>query len=419
MVVTFKNSNLDFHIEAPPSKSIYHRELIVSFLCGNYEHLECLEGDSDDIKATKDILRSLHEVMEGNVPEGKIDGDGFLHLFCNESGSTLRLLIPIVAALFLGEGRERYGLSGLVFETAGRLFDRPIDELQEAVKPHGLMVVKNSETRSIKVTGEMTSGEYFIDGSRSSQSISGLLIALSILDKPSSVNVISEMSSKYYIGLTEHTLEKYGCPVERDGKSFYPKAGSLAGNDKNRVIPEFKVEGDWSNGAFLLCMKRWSGITVGNLYSDSRQGDRAIVDFLELVDSDDSPAEVTWDCSDIPDITPYMAMVAPFEFAKITFTGISRLRIKESDRVKATREMLSAIGVRTEETDDTLTVYEYESPSNKELEEPIKLSSYHDHRMAMCAILLSVILKKKVDIDDIWCIRKSYPEFLELLDISE
>lgn len=419
MVVTFKNSNLDFHIEAPPSKSIYHRELIVSFLCGNYEHLECLEGDSDDIKATKSILKSLYEVMEGNVPEGKIDGDGFLHLFCNESGSTLRLLIPVVAAFLLGDGRERYGLSGLVFETAGRLFDRPIDELQEAVKPHGLMVVKNSETRSIKVTGEMTSGEYFIDGSRSSQSISGLLIALSILDKPSSVSVISEMSSKYYIGLTEHTLEKYGCPVERDGKSFYPKAGSLAGNDKNRVIPEFKVEGDWSNGAFLLCMKRWSDITVGNLYSDSRQGDRAIVDFLELVDSDGSPAEVTWDCSDIPDITPYMAMVAPFEFAKITFTGISRLRIKESDRVKATREMLSAIGVRTEETDDTLTVYEYESPSNKELEEPIKLSSYHDHRMAMCAILLSVILKKKVDIDDIWCIRKSYPEFLELLDISE
>ena len=419
MVVTFKNSNLDFHIEAPPSKSIYHRELIVSFLCGNYEHLEFLEGDSDDIKATKGILKSLQEVMEGNVPEGKIDGDGFLHLFCNESGSTLRLLIPVVAAFLLGEGRERYGLSGLVFETAGRLFDRPIDELQEAVKPHGLMVVKNSETRSIKVTGEMTSGEYFIDGSRSSQSISGLLIALSILDKPSSVNVISEMSSKYYIGLTEHTLEKYGCPVEKDGKTFYPKAGSLAGNDKNRVIPEFKVEGDWSNGAFLLCMKRWSDITVGNLYSDSRQGDRAIVDFLELVDSDDSPAEVTWDCSDIPDITPYMAMVAPFEFAKVTFTGISRLRIKESDRVKATREMLSAIGVRTEETDDTLTVYEYESPSNIELEEPIKLSSYHDHRMAMCAILLSVILKKKVDIDDIWCIRKSYPEFLEFLDISE
>jgi 3-phosphoshikimate 1-carboxyvinyltransferase len=71
MVVTFKNSNLDFHIEAPPSKSIYHRELIVSFLCGNYEHLECLEGDSDDIKATKSILKSLYEVMEGNVPEGK------------------------------------------------------------------------------------------------------------------------------------------------------------------------------------------------------------------------------------------------------------------------------------------------------------------------------------------------------------
>ena len=109
-----------------------------------------------------------------------------------------------------------------------------------------------------------------------------------------------------------------------------------------------------------------------------------------------------------------MAMVAPFVFDDITFTGINRLRIKESDRVAAIREQLAAVGVRTDEDEDTLTVYRY-NPGEARNDSPIKLSSYNDHRMAMSAILLATILKTKIEIDDVMCIRKSYPEFLDYI----
>ena len=246
-------------------------------------------------------------------------------------------------------------------------------------------------------------------------------MACTLFDDKCTIRITGSLKSIHYIELTQDVLEKYGAPASFSDMTYYPTpngyANSLLSTEPApEELKNFKVEGDWSNGAFLLCMKRWSSIEVTNLREDSKQGDRAILDYLSLADSEDAPNEITWDCSDIPDITPYMAMVAPFEFAKVTFTGISRLRIKESDRVMATREQLAAIGVRSEETEDTLTVYEYESPSKEELEEPIRLSSYNDHRMAMCAILLAVILKKDVEIDSVECLKKSFPEFLWYLD---
>ena len=146
---------------------------------------------------------------------------------------------------------------------------------------------------------------------------------------------------------------------------------------------------------------------------DSKQGDKAILSFLEYAKQIPSPPNATWDCSDTPDIAPYMAIVAAFEFSKITLTGIGRLRIKESDRVKAVREQLAAIGVKTEETEDTLTIYEYDVWNH---EEPIKLSAYNDHRMAMCAILIAMILKIDIDLDNLECLDKSFPEFREIVE---
>ena len=119
-----------------------------------------------------------------------------------------------------------------------------------------------------------------------------------------------------------------------------------------------------------------------------------------------------------------MAVVAAFALDKAVFTGISRLRIKESDRVKAVREQLASIGVKTEETEDTLTIYSYSrsgKAGNKidslyaQNAEPIKLSSYNDHRMAMCAILIAVILKTDIELDNLDCLRKSFPELIDIV----
>ena len=456
MIINCLNKTPNFKIDAPPSKSIYHRELIVRYLLMNsgdstLKDLTILPGDNEDIRATKSVLSALYDaaksdisasVDSSNVDSANVDSANInssneaVYLPCNESGSTLRFMIPVAAAYSLGTGRNHHGVKRLIFETKGRLFDRPLDELEAALKPHGITIEKDSSSRCIIVSGEMTPGEYTIDGSVSSQYISGLIMALTLFDEPCKINVTGEMKSVHYIVLTLDVLKKYGCEAEFKDGSFYPMTGGYLeqsnknkNKNKNDMIRDFKVEGDWSNGAFLLCLKKWSDIEVTNLNPDSRQGDRAIVDYLKLIDDVRSKAAsakgVVWDCTDIPDITPYMATVAPFVFDDITFTGVSRLRIKESDRVMAVREQLAEIGVKTEETEDSLTVYRYsagkETISNISSDlsgdkKIIRLSSYNDHRMAMCAVLIATILKTEIELDDISCIKKSFPEFLEYIE---
>ena len=456
MIISCKNTALNFEIQAPPSKSIYHRELIVRFLLGDSKYLSPVNGDNDDVLATKAVLSAIHEAMSSA-------SDSDVILPCNESGSTLRFMIPVASALLLGKGRSDNGHSingrsdnrKLIFTTKGRLFDRPLDELKDAMAPHGISIEKNPEDRTIIVTGTMTPGEYTIDGSVSSQYISGLIMALTLFTEESIINVTGEIKSVPYIELTQQVLEKYSCPAERNGNTYHPYPGGYPVHsnkaetsphpdsfdasphpdsfDAASLLSSFKVEGDWSNGAFLLCLSEFSDIRVTNLNPDSKQGDKAILKYLDMVhkcraaknDDTSSYKSITLDCSDIPDITPYMAVTAPFVFDKAVFTGISRLRIKESDRAAAVCAQLSAVGINTEETEDTLTVYgasysttnasaNDSAENSTKKEQPIRLSSYHDHRMAMCAILLMVILKVDIEIDDIDCVKKSFPELLNL-----
>lgn len=395
MKISGKGRRLNFTIDAPPSKSVYHRELICRFLSGDTKCLVEDPNDNNDIKATKSCLKSLFDARDASASEAV--------LHPGESGSTIRFLIPVAAAFLLGENKcsER-----VVFNTEGRLFDRPFEELADAMKPHGISIDKEEATRSIIVTGTMTPGKYVIDGSVSSQYISGLLMALPLFSSESTIEVTGQMKSVHYIELTLDALNKYATPAAWEGNVFTPSFGGYKGD----ISGDFKVEGDWSNGAFLLCLKKWSDIEVDNLDLNSRQGDKAIVDFLHFAEEKHS-GNVTWDCTDTPDIAPYMAVVAPFLFDEITLTGIGRLRIKESDRVMAVREQLSAIGVKTAETEDTLTVYKYEGTSP----EVVSLSSYNDHRMAMCAILIAVILQTEVELDNTECLNKSFPEFQEII----
>ena len=398
MIVSCADRKLDMVIKAPPSKSIYHRELIVRFLLGDRDHLEALPDDSEDVIATKGCLRALAVAKPGKD----------VILPCNESGSTLRFMIPVASAYLLREDRDQG--CRIIAETKGRLYDRPVEELEAALLPHGIKIERDDDTRSIRITGTMTSGEYVIDGSVSSQYISGLLMALPLMLHNSSVRVTGQMKSIHYIDLTRDVLTKYGCDIPLEDGVF---TITSRGYDKE-LTSGFEVEGDWSNGAFLLCMSRWSDITVEGLDPASRQGDRAIVDFLNYADDPDHRASGVWDCTDTPDIAPYMAVVSAFLFDKMTLTGIGRLRIKESDRVTAVRQQLDAIGVKTSEDEDTLTVYGYDAADDND--RPIRLSSYHDHRMAMCAILIAVILKEEVDIDDVDCLNKSFPQLRSIIE---
>lgn len=363
MLLRFKDRSFDLKVDAPPSKSVYHRELIIRFLKGYEDDLSVSPEDSKDIAATKDCLRALR------------DGEALLD--CNESGSTLRFMIPVAAAYLKAKGSDRK----VIFKTAGRLYDRPLDDLENCLKEHGITLIRDDETRTIGLEGTLTEGVFTIDGSVSSQYVSGIMMALTVLPE-SSINVTGTMSSVHYIELTESVLNKYESGTHDD----------------------FRVEGDWSGGAFLLCLNELikGSVTVGNLDPESVQGDKAIVDFISACGKD----ELIWDCRDIPDIVPYMAVLAAFRNKVTVFKNIGRLRVKESDRVAAIREQLDEAGVKTEETAEELTVYGKSRSADNDI---ITLKSYNDHRMVMSAMLIAAALRADLEIDTDAPLDKSFP----------
>ncbi len=408
MRISAKNLNLD--IKAPLSKSVYHRELIVNFILGaRGDFLNESPDDNDDIRATKACLRALEEKDAETVI-----------LNCNESGSTLRFMIPVALAVKSDANKT------LVFKTKGRLIDRPIEELSDCLKPFGVVISKDKENNEITVTGSIEHGRYVIDGSVSSQYISGLLMALSSFDKESSVEVTGGIASVHYIELTVAALAKYGINVERDCDTF-----KVPGKSSDIAVPDgnFEVEGDWSNGAFLLCLGsliHGGSAKVSGLNMESVQGDREIMHFLRLAgitflaegdtifvqDSRINSVRklLEMDCSDIPDIVPYMAVLGAFRAEKTVLKGIKRLRIKESDRAKAITDMLTAIGANVTLEEDTITI-EY---INK-VASDIVLTSSGDHRMAMAAVLCAAATGKDIELDNIDCLDKSFPEFRKVL----
>jgi 3-phosphoshikimate 1-carboxyvinyltransferase len=402
-------SGKELVIKAPPSKSIFHRELIVNYILGaRGGYLDVCDGDSNDIRATKDCLKAIDAVT----------GSEDIVLPVQESGSTLRFMIPV--ALALTGGRNR-----LLFKTEGRLIQRPLEELSDCLAEHGITISKDMSSSVVTVEGHLTPGRYVIDGSVSSQYISGLLMALSLFDEPSSVEVTGRMSSVHYIELTTGVLAKYGVDVSL-ADTTYTVPGRPQGLE---LTGGFEVEGDWSNGAFLLCLGslKNEGVKVEGLNAGSLQGDRKITEFLAGLNIDiadnsgilgtvrdgHSVPEITMQCDDIPDIVPYMAVTGAFYAGRTVLKGTSRLRIKESDRVKAVTDMLISCGIRAESDEDSITVYGID-PAN--VPGTIELTSSGDHRMAMCAVLLAEGLGREIAIDDITCLDKSFPAFREKVE---
>ena len=402
-------SGKELAIKAPPSKSIFHRELIVNYILGaRGGYLDVCDGDSNDIRATKDCLKAIDAVT----------GSEDIVLPVQESGSTLRFMIPV--ALALTGGRNR-----LLFKTEGRLIQRPLEELSDCLAEHGITISKDMSSSTVTAEGELTPGRYVIDGSVSSQYISGLLMALSLFDEPSSVEVTGRMSSVHYIELTTGVLAKYGVDVSLADTTY-----TVPGRPQGMALTgDFEVEGDWSNGAFLLCLGslKNEGVKVEGLNAGSLQGDRKITEFLAGLNIDisdnsgilgtvrdgHSVPEITMQCDDIPDIVPYMAVTGAFYAAKTVLNGTSRLRIKESDRVRAVTDMLACCGIRAESDEDSITVYGID-PAN--VPGTIELTSSGDHRMAMCAVLLAEGLGREIAIDDITCLDKSFPAFRETVE---
>lgn len=335
----------------PASKSDLHRLLVGRFLGGDRECLADAPGDSDDIAATRRCLRAL----ASDDPRPTLD--------CGESGSTLRFIRPIAAAL--GKSPK--------YVMRGRLASRPSIDY-----------------------GTIAPGVFELPGDVSSQFATGLLFALPLLGGDSEIRFTSPPQSLGYVEMTLGVLGECGVEVERTDDGFFVRGGQRYLIPR-RVLPE----ADWSGAAFWLAMNRLgSEVEVEGLNPLSRQPDRAAPELLGRIGG-------TIDMAQAPDLFPALAAVAAAAGARTVFTSIGRLRIKESNRVRAMSAMLSAVGAEVEETETTLAI----QGVGGAFEGGCAVSSFGDHRIAMAAAVVASHSAHPIEIDDASCVSKSYPGF--------
>ena len=372
MDITIHPGKLAGSVAAIPSKSQAHRYLICAALANNETTLVCPETNRD-IEATVDCLNALGatitHITDGyiiqpiqNVPQNAV-------LNCCESGSTLRFMLPIVGAL---------GVDA-VFQMEGRLPQRPLSPLWEEMERMGCTLSRPTEN-TIRCQGKLKAGNYSISGGVSSQFITGLLFALSLIDGKSTLEISGKVESKPYIDMTKAAMRLFDAPN-------YHTPGCIT------------VEGDWSNGAFWLAAKSLGNpLEVTNLNPDPPQGDRAAASLLPALEE-----YITIDASDIPDLVPILAVVAGAKKGAV-FTNIQRLRIKESDRVASTVALLEALGGKAEATADTLTVHGTGLTGGT-------VDACNDHRIAMAAAIAATVCTEPVTILGAQAVNKSYPKF--------
>ncbi len=382
MDITIHPGSLRGEITVIPSKSQAHRLLICAAFADRPTTLLC-PGTNRDIEATAQCLRALGAGIlpteEGyqvspveTVPPSAV-------LPCGESGSTLRFLLPVAAAL---------GVDA-TFCMEGRLPQRPLSPLWEELEHHGCTLTRPTHG-TIRCQGKLRPGPYTMDGGVSSQYITGLLLALSLLEGESSLALTGKLESKPYIDLTRAAMVSFGADPDRPGKFPFRSPGCLT------------VEGDWSNGAFWLTAKALgSPLEILGLDPESSQGDKAVASLLPLLKSE----KATVSAADIPDLVPILSVFAACSQGAL-FMDIQRLRLKESDRVSSTIAMLTALGGQAEATEDTLTIYGTGLLGGT-------VDSANDHRIAMAAAIAATVCQTPVTILGAQCAQKSYPRFWE------
>ena len=393
-------------VHIPASKSQAHRMLLCAAMGENEVTLRC-RGLSKDILATVACLKALGASVDA---EGEVlhlrpvsaPPPGLCLLPCGESGSTLRFLLPLVGAL---------GASA-VFEREGRLPERPIEPLGRELCRNGMDI--RSDGARLSCSGQLRPGAFSLPGNISSQYISALLMTLPLLEGESTLHMEGALESAAYVAMTEEVLRLGGVRTEKTGEGY-----RIPGGQRCRFAPELSVEGDYSNAAFFLCAGALSerGIRVTGLDPRSRQGDRAIVPLLEemgaQVASDGSSVTVkrdalhgiTIDASPIPDLIPVLSVVAAAASGETRVIHAQRLRLKESDRLHSTTQMLRALGAEAEELPDGLVIRGGRTLAGGTVD------ACGDHRIAMSAAVAGGICRGAVTICGSECVQKSYPDF--------
>ncbi len=403
MDAIIKPTRLKGDVVIPPSKSLAHRAIICASLAQGRSVVSNVSM-SDDIIATVECMRNLGANIISHGDKLEVVGidkrlDRELTFDCNESGSTLRFMLPIALSLNAGVNK---------FVGRGKLGERPMDIYKDICTSQDIMY----EDRSLQnpkryldlvVKGDLKSGKFIVDGGVSSQFITGLMFALPTLEGDSEIVINGKLQSVGYIDLTLTALNQFGIEILNEGyQRFYIKGGQ-------KYAPcDYYIEGDYSQAAFFE-VANYLGNSVRQigLNKDSLQGDKVIVDFVEKLRASGADERLVFDGEDCPDIIPIFALACCLREGHTDIINLARLRIKECDRLKATAAELANLGADIVEKDTSLSINGVEKLRGAEVD------SHDDHRMAMMLAIASTRAIGEVKITGAHSVSKSYPNFFD------
>lgn len=391
--IKIKPSKLNGKLLVPSSKSMSHRAIICASLSN--EQTESVINNlafSEDINATISGMKKLGAEINLSESTACIKRNNIIEhipfIDCKESGSTLRFLIPISIIL----------TDNCNFTGSDKLFQRPLDVYYDIFdNQHIRYEIKKSNTLEIK--GKLPSGLFQIPGNISSQFITGLLLALPLLDENSKIIITGNFESKSYVDMTIDVMRKFGVNINRDNHTF-----NIQGRQKY-INTTYNVEGDYSQAAFFLVANELGNdIECLGLSVDSLQGDKEILNIIEKFKNN---KEITIDASQIPDLIPIITVLAALKDNITTvITNAERLRIKESDRLKAISNELNKLGANVMETKDGLIIQ-----GKKILRGNVAVNSWNDHRIAMSLAVAATKCEHEIILENYTAVKKSYPHF--------
>ena len=406
--LTIHPARLQGVINVPTSKSLAHRAIICAALAKGESVITNISM-SKDIEATIGAMRALGATIIIQGTTLYINGndtfkEDHVTINCNESGSTLRFMVPVA----LRNKRQVH------FTGGGKLGQRPLDVFYDIFDKQGIAYKHKEGVLDLFIEGQLTSGTFAVPGDISSQFITGLLFVLPLLEGDSKIVVTSPLQSKAYIDLTLDMLERFGIVIDHEDQVFH-----IRGSQQYKAH-DYEVEGDFSQAAnFLVAGAIGNDVTIGNLNLDSKQGDRAAITLLEEMGAQmkETPAGIkmmpshlqciSLDASQCPDIIPVIAVACALAQGTSQIMNAKRLRIKECDRLAATVEVLKACGVDVIELEDAMII------RGTDLFRGARLQTYNDHRMAMMEAIMATRSVGDLILDDASCVAKSYPNFFE------
>ena len=403
-------------LAAPPSKSMTQRVFAGALLHSGKTVIKNA-GTSNDETAALHIIQSLGAKVQHYDDVIEVTGgdvhpiNGSIH--CGESGLSARLFTLIA------------GLSGspVTITGKGSLLQRPMKVLEEVLPQLGITVSATNGCLPITLSGEFTPADITIDGSDSSQFLSGLLFAYCYADEGKAHTIeVHDLKSRPYIDMTLHVLRQFGCEVKHDGyKKFYPAPASAGTAGRDLTIT---IDGDWSSAAYFLVAGAIAGnVSVSGLADNHIQADNAIFPLLKSIGADvqitgdtitvkKAPlSKFEFDDTDSPDLFPVLAILAACCNGESYIKGVHRLFHKESNRAQSISEMLMDFDVPFSIEDDTLCI------TGVDRLQGTVIDAHHDHRIAMVAAIGALRANGPVDIPGAEAVNKSYPDFFKHLSL--